>query len=1123
MKKFLRRGGKLPPFVNKKLFLIMRLVTILLLVSTLGVVANGYSQSAKLKLNFRGAKLLEVIKAIEEQSDFQFAYNLEAINLEKEVSLKTSNGNIDEVLKTVLENSGISYMIVDKHILLTPSKAVVASQNQKVDKVTGTVTDEDGESLPGVSVVVKGTTIGITTDLDGNYTLDLPESAEVLVFSFVGMTTQEVAINGQSNINVALTTDAIGLEEVVAIGYGTTTKRKLVSSISTVETKEIAEAPYTSVVQGLAGRSPGLFVKESGGEYGSVPSISIRGGGEPAYVIDGILASKEEFAMIPPQDIEDVSLLKDASAAAVYGFNSANGIVLVTTKRGAHEKVKISYSGNISFQQPTQLPDYLSPYELAVLKNEAAFNDGLPPVVDDAMLDTLKNNLNPVKYPNINPFDEAVNDMTPQQRHNLSLSGTINDTRVYMSLDYFTQDGIYKTSNHGIKRYSMRSDISHDFDEIGLLVNGNITLQRRVKTSPPQGTWAIWSHVRNWGSGNPMYNPEGNYFGLENPLAEADDRAGYRNEETNRVNTRLNFEWEVPWVKGLKLKALGNYRFVHGFNKTWSANQRNSAPIYTWDNTLSNMGKPSLSESTSRTYQYDLEGHVYYTRTIDEKHTLEATAVVTQSEWNNDNFSASRKDYVSPAVDQLFAGADEGKNNDGNASEGARIGYVGRLKYDYAAKYILEGSFRYDGSDNFPDGKRFGFFPAVTFGWNMSSESFIQPILERLNVNSLKFRASWGILGSTDGVGRFSYIPVYSMVNNRYYLGDGYVAGFQEGNLVSNDQSWYERESKNIGFDFAIYEGKFSGSLDWFYYRTTGYLGSPSDRYTTPLGKNLPQINTNSAHRRGGFEAEVMYHAKIGEVKLDIGANASFYDQLWERKYDEDTTSLKNPYKRLTHQKDYYTHGYIDQGLYQNMDEILNSPRRLGSTETMPGDIRYQDFNGDGRIDGDDFIRIGKSDFPHFIYGITLGATYKGFAMNALFQGAGNYQTYLGGMWRNEINHKLYSNQADSWTVDNPNSLFPRTSSFNSVNGGNNNASSSYWLIDSWYFRMKSLSVSYDLKESLLKRYGAFDQFTLLLSATNLFTISPVTDYYLDPETSSSDNYGYPVQRTYNIGVRVTF
>ncbi len=1109
----------------KKYLRIMKLTWFLILALTLQSSASLWSQNTKMDVDLKNTSLLELFTEIESNSGYRFFYSNDEVDVNRKVTVSADNKAIGDILTAAFKDLPYSFKEMRNKMILIELKNATTKSIQQEISVTGRVTESSGEPLPGVTVLIKGTTQGTITDFDGNYTISNVPTAGTLVFSFVGMRSQEIVVGNQSTVNVQMEEDAIGIDEVVAIGYGTTTKQKLVSSVSKIETNQIAEAPYASVVDGLAGRTSGLFVQSSGGEYGSLPSISIRGRGEPTYVIDGIISSKSEFSLIPASDIQEISVLKDAAATAVYGFNAANGVVLVITKRGKNDKITFNYNADFAFQRPTLLPDYMSAYEIAVMKNQAADYDGLSQIVDDDLLNTLKNNLDPVLYPNINPFDEAVKSTAMQQRHNISMNGTTGNTSVFMSFDYFNQDGIYKTSDKGLDRYSFRSNISHTLDEIGLQINGNISLQRSVRETPPAGTWTIWSHVRNWAPGVPLFNPDGNYTGLENPLAEADDAAGYNNEEINRINGRLEFSWKVPGLNGLTLKALGNYRFDHSLNKSWQANQRNSAPTYDWANNMQQMGTASLSQSTGRNMLYDLEGHIHYLRTFADTHTLEFTGVYSQNEGRYDAFNAYRRDFASPAVDQLFAGSSEGKDNSGNASENGRIGYIGRLKYDYRSKYVLEANFRYDGYDAFPKDQQYKLFPSVSLGWNVDQEAFFETISTATRMNAFKVRASWGNLGKLDGVQRFGHLSTYNLLNNVYYLNSSWMTGFGEGALTPSEgtTTWFEQESLNFGVDFAFLKNKISGTFDWFYDRTTGYLGSPADTYTTPLGKSLPQINTNSAFRRGGVELALNYKMNVGKAIVNLGGNISNYDQMWEERYDETDDVLKNPDKRTTHQKDYYTQGYIDLGLYQNMDEILNSPRRLSSTQTMPGDVRYEDVNGDGRIDGDDFVRIGKSSFPHIIYGMNAEVKYAGFTLSALFQGTGQKQMYLGSMWQNEINHKLYTIQEDNWRPDNLDALFPRASTSREVNGANNITTSSYWLEDAWYIRMKSLSLNYNLKNSLLRQVKGINDLSILLSATNLFTISPVNKFYLDPETSSYDNYGYPVSKTYNVGLRVSF
>lgn len=1106
----------------------MKLTIIALFICVANLMAtNSYSQSARISLNIKNTPLKEVLNVIENKSGYSFVYDSSLTDVGKNVSVQVSDKPVEEVLDDVFKGSDVHIRIVEDYILITPkTSGTITGKNQIQQEdyqVKGKVTDAAGEPLPGVNVFDQNNpTSGVITGVDGTYSINV--GAEItLVFSYIGFETQSINVAGRTNINVTLVEESTGLDEVVVVGYGTTTKRKMVSSVSTIETENIEKAPYANVIEGMAGRTSGLIMRQSGGEYGSTAAVSIRGGGEPLYVIDGLVSSKNEFAAIPPEDIQEISVLKDAAATAVYGMDSADGIILVTTRRGSEGDIKVTYSGNFSLQQPTTHPKYVSGYDRAVEKNWAANYDGLPPVVGDELLNILENNLDPVRYPDYTPYDEVIKDFAQQTKQNISLNGTMNNTKVYLSLDYFNQKSILDVGDWGLKRYSSRANISHEFENIGLTVTGNMSLQRSLSDQPALGHWDVFFHLRGMPRGRALFNPEGNLTGEMNPYGEMSPDGGYRRSENNRATARMEFSWDVPWVKGLTAKVIGNYNNIQSLDKHWNANQRSSATIYDWDNVALDMGKANLYQSTARNVQYNFESQIHYNKTFNGIHNLNLTGVYTERESRYDYFNASRRNYASGAVDQLFAGSSIGKDNNGSASEGGRRGYVGRIKYDFNSKYILQTSFRYDGNDNFPEDQRWGFFPSVSLGWNMDKEEFIKPIFEKLYINSFKLRASMGVTGTDNGVARFGYIPRYNLIENPYYIGGEWVTGFREGDLVSNNLTWYERTSTNIGVDFGFLKEKISGSFDVFYYRTTGYLGSPKDKYTTPLGKNLPQIKTNSAHRRGGYELSLNYKASIGQATLNVGGNMTYYDQLWEKKHDESEASLMNPYTRLTHQRDYYTTALLDAGYYNSMDQILDSPRRLPSTELKPGDIAYQDFNGDGKIDGNDVTRIGTGDFPHFTYGSYIDVAYKGFALNVLFQGTSNRQMYLGYMWQNELNHKLYDIQMDNWKPDNRDALFPRISTMSRPNGGNNQENSSFWLIDAWYIRLKSLSLSYDFKNYLLKNSKTFSELSLIFSGTNLWTYSPVNKYYIDPESNGSENYGYPVQRTFNLGVRVAF
>ena len=452
------------------------------------------------------------------------------------------------------------------------------------------------------------------------------------------------------------------------------------------------------------------------------------------------------------------------------------------------------------------------------------------------------------------------------------------------------------------------------------------------------------------------------------------------------------------------------------------------------------------------------------------------------------------------------------------------MGFVGRLKYDFMNRYIVEGSFRYDGSDNFAPGHRWGFFPSGAVAWAISEEPFFKEWDQHV-VDLLKLRASYGQTGTESGVNRFGYLSTYNLDEKKIVIGGKLQSGFSEGALVSPELlSWYEVNSFNLGLDMAFFNSRLKGTFDYFYYVTKGGLMSPGDRYTTPLGKALPQIKSNSEQRREGVELTMRWSDTTPrKFAYEVGFNMTYFNSLWKVKADEALSDLMNPYKRQTHQADYYGVGYIDTGFYQNKEDILNSPRRLGSTQTKLGDIGYTDINGDGKIDGEDQVRVGKPTLPHFTYALDFSFGYEGFTLSGLFYGTGERYMTLGDRYqKGEGKYLYYENQLNYWRPDNTDADFPRLSISSGVNGNNNQVSSTFWMRNASYLRLKNLQLSYDFKYKYLKRCDWLQMCRVNLSGSNLFTISSIGKFF-DPETSSTSGDGYPVQRVYSIGVTIGF
>jgi len=1116
--------GKLFPGA-KKILLKMKLTLFIILFSFFGAMATDlYSQTTKLSLDLKNSTVKDVLGAIETQSEFFFLYSEKIIDVNREVNIEVSGSTVDKILDKIFAGTNVSYTVKGRQIVLTTPEAnnfFGDSSTQQQKTISGKVTDSSGGPLPGVSIVVKGTTTGVITDTDGNYTLSKISENATLQFSFVGMKTQEIKVGSQSEINVTLEEENIRLDEVVAIGYGTTTKRKMVGAVSSVDTKKIEQLPFPDVSQALQGQVAGLIVQNSGGSPGAVPSISIRGGGKPLFVIDGVMIDEGDdisFSTLNMDDIESISFLKDASSTAVYGSRAGNGIVLVKTKRGKEGALKLNYSFNQQLSQPTVLPEHNNSYEFSLIQNQAAKYDGIAPYYSEEQLDIIKNHKDLNAYPDNNWHDLLLKNYAPSQRHNLSVSGGNKRTDYFVSLGYFDQGGILKSNTVDLTRFNIRSNVTTKFDKIGLEVGVNVNASLQNQTEPGAGETTIFQAVEHCRSNYRALNTDGTIAGgVFNPLAESNKEAGYNKQRQKFINTQVLANWSVPNIKGWTIGIMGNYRDDDNYSKLWSL----LAPQYNDDGSIYPVPKPSLSVSSGYGTKLDFEANTSYSGTFG-KHGIDATLVYTRSKGASEVATASRRDYMSSAVDQLFAGPSDGKDNGGNGFNFASEGYVGRFKYDYASKYILEFSCRYDGNDNFAPSQRWGFFPAISGAWIASDEKFMKTLNDKNIINFLKLRLSTGKTGISDDAIRLGYLPVYNLVPNAYNIGNGLVAGFSEGPLVdANSLTWYTRNSLNYGFNFSSLKNKLEGSFDYFHYRTSGYLMSPTNRYTTTLGKDLPQIKSNSVQRRAGYELTLRYKGKIDKLSYEIGVNYSRFNQLWEQLDTEDSLTLKNPYTRQTHETDYWGNVYLSDGLYQGEDDILNTPRRLASTQTQGGDIRYVDTNGDGKIDDQDKRRLGLPTFPHANYGIDFSLNYKSWSMGALIQGTGDRYIALGNEYTiGEGKEQLLKIQQNYWSPENPNAEFPRVTHTSGVNGGNNKEASDFWVRNAKYIRLKSLRVTYDLKSSVLKNQSFISSCKVILSGTNLLTISQVMDYF-DPETDSYTNSGYPVQKVYSIGLNV--
>ncbi len=1081
---------------------------------------TGTISAQSIAMKMSNVTVKQAMDELEKKSGYSFVFSSQDLDTQKRISVSADNDDVRTVIQQILNGQNVTYEIQGKNIVvrkITQQKAPTG----KLKTITGTIIDPQGVPVIGANIVVKGTTNGTISDMDGKFTLEVPEDG-VLQISYIGFNTQDIAVAGKNDLSIKLREDSEALDEVVVIGYGQTSAKKLVSSVTSVKGETLQDLPFATVTSTLQGRASGVIVQNQGGEPGKEPKISIRGGGDPVYVIDGVISEAWDFQTLNPNDIESLSVLKDAASLAVYGSRAADGIILVKTKEGKKGKRAITYTFNAQYSQPTILPDKVDSYTYASIQNQAAQNDGYGEFYQFSQeeMEIIRNQSDPYTYPNTDWYDLGLKSFAPEYRHSLSLTGNQKDVNYYISLGMFDQGSLYTSDALNYQRYNLRSNLNTTFEEIGLKVGVNVNAAYEKRKRPQYDNTSIWDHLMNRSPLDLAYNEDGTLATIsDNPMMEMDERSGYYKNDGMYVNMQFTADWELPWVKGLTLGTMFNYRLNSSHVKTFTAR----APQYNKDGSLLEVEKPSLKEEAYFGNSYNFELSAGYLNTFADVHSIDAKFVFTAAENDGSEFWASRRDYLSTNVDQLFAGSSTSMLNYGTGEEGGRMGLVGRVKYDYDSRYYIEGSFRYDGSDNFAPGHRWGFFPSVALGWDITEEPFFQN-LQRENIDLLKLRGSYGQMGTETGVNRFGYLSVYNLSENAIVIGGNLQPGFSEGKLTSPELlSWYTRNSLNYGIDAAFFNHRLKGSADYFFYVTKGGLVSPKDRYSEPLGAELPQIKSDTEQRREGFELSLSWSDETPSgFYYSVGTNMTYYNNLYVKNQDEAESTTLNPWKRGTHVTDYYDVRLVDNGLYQSAEQILSNPRRLASTETKRGDIMYQDINGDGKIDSEDQVRVGMPSTPHFTYGVDFTLSYKGFTLSGLFYGTGKRHMEMGVTAQGTAsNSVVQSYKLDYWREDNRDAVFPRIGMDVNVNGQNNREKSTFWLKNASFLRLKNLTLEYDFKYKLLKNVNWLTACKVNLTGANLFTVSGVSDYF-DPETTST-NGGYPVQRTYSIGVTVGF
>jgi len=1027
------------------------------------------------------------------------------------------------------------------------SFSVAIGQTQK-NEISGIVSDESGP-LIGATVLVKGTTQGSITDINGSYHIFTPDKNTVLVYSFIGYRPNEELVGDRTTINVMLHADIQSLDEVVVTGYGTSKRKNLTSAVAQIENKEINTTQATSIAQKLSGKVAGLNIRQNTGEPGSYNnSINIRGFGQPIFVIDGIVRNNAaDFQRLSSDDIESISVLKDASAA-IYGINASNGVVIVTTRQGEKGKVRFNYSNAFSMASPTGVPKMANAVEYLEMRNDANLFGGLGPYIEESELDKWRQGV--AGYESTDWNDATFLNNSFRQEHNISASGGTEKATYHINLGYVDDGSILRSEDLNYNRFNLRSNLTAKLTD-------NFTTHLRVsgftdtKETPTgnglqfpgvwQGAVASLPIHSVYANDNPKYLNRVMDGYTQNPVALAQkDLTGYGLYTNQIIQTSFDLVYDAPFLEGLQFIALGAYDQSHNQSK----NIQKDFNLYDYDAENDSYiptrfsFPPRISSYSNYDYTLSFQGHIRYKKIFAEKHNLGAFLVIENRERKR-TYMGLNKEYDFFASDQIdYAANNEFQTSYGNTVLERFMSFIGRLNYHYMGKYLIELTARYDGSYRYSSNQRWGLFPVVSGGWRISEESFIKDNVPWLS--NLKLRASYGVSGQDAG-DPFQFIPGYTLSGGGYWeFTDGIETGGVKSPAIVNDNlTWMESKTLDVGLDVGLFQHRLSLVADVYNRDRTGLLASRLVTLPNTFGGIMPQENLNSDRVRG-VEFSFVYQDKIGSFNYSISGNVNYARYMtvdWE---EAEYASSMDRYKRGMQDRllgAYWMYQYTGQ--FQDEEDVLNSPLQGGTNhyKNLPGDFKYDDVNGNGIIDGGDIQPLTFDQDPKTYYGLTIASSWKGFDLNILFQGAANftarYNNIYSTMFYLDANLPAYF--YDRWHKADPGNLDSEwvsgewpVSRLDKDIAPMMYSESDKWHRNASYLRLKNVEFGYTLPRLLTQKVG-LKKVRLYVSAYNLYTW---TDSFLkpfDPESTTHSLWGestgftYPILSTYTIGLNVNF
>ncbi len=1103
------------PYVLSCLIRVMKLTTFFLLITLITVNASVYSQVTKLDLKVQSLTVKEVLSRIEDQSQFFFMYNDRKIDVERKVDLDLKQAKIEDLLKTIFEGTNTKFIIKDRQIVLynesdqefrvLNTEAVLQQQKS----VSGKVTDSSGEPLPGVSVVVKGTTNGTITDADGKYSLaNIPANGS-LIFSFVGMKTQEAVVGSKSAINVTLTEETIGIEEVVAIGYGTQKKSDITGSISSIKIADELDRPNSSMAQTLQGKVSGMQITNSaGGKPGATMRVRIRGtnsvytGASPLYVVDGLAGVSIES--LNPNDIESVEVLKDASSTAIYGSRGANGVIIVTTKQGADKKISITFDAYGGAQGVLKKMDLLNASEFAHYSNDVRKADGLTPLFE-----------NPDAFGKGTDWQDEIFRTAPIQNYQMTISGGSEATKYYLSGNYFGQDGVVKGSElrKGSLRLNMNSKLT-DWLNMSLNMSGAETYKDDDNPDAVfvSNTISPILPVKNedgsWGSNATLareYN--GPFYGQGNPVAMSQIDNYYR-----ITNVRGNSAFEASIIEGLKVKVTFGTDVEYSKYYYYANDQTPIANEYS-----SSGGNASLS--STRYIAWQNENTISYKRIYNNIHEIDAVGGLSFWKANTETMGSSASSFVNDYFKYNNMSLGENQNpSTSSYSEQSLNSFFLRMNYGYKGKYLFTFTSRADGSSKFGKNNKYGFFPSGAIAWRVSQEPFIKQLN---HISNLKLRFSVGQTGNQE---IDAYSSLSKMTGYNTVIGNKRAVGIAPYSIANNDLKWEKTTQYDGGLDLGMFNERISLSLDYYYKKTTDLLMYKEIPYTSGFSSSVQNIGSvsnkgielaltthNIKSKNFEWTSTINFSTNKNKI-LDLGG----VDQIITN-YDWLFSNILKVGKPMGS-----IYSYKADGIWQKGENIANSAQPT----CKPGDIKLVDLNGDKTINQEDRTIVGDPN-PKYNFGFANAFRYKNFDMSIFFDAVVDFDVFKYWFVDTELGNGTTNCTRDTYfnayTDSNPSTTTPRLGS-----GIDPNASS-FRVADGTFLRCKNLNIGYNFNTSLLNKFN-IQKLRMFMNIENLFVLTDYSGY--DPEGSLFDNHNYlmgcdrnryPQARTFTAGLSITF